>query len=144
MGLTTHFRPYKQFQISIFSLRIEWSFICKHWIPFTQRCFVPSLVEIDLVVLQKSFNLTLGSSLQDWLKLVKWLLKFCPCNIFPWKRIQTFIWTNFNPVYPRMLCAKLSRNWCGGSGEEDFLISPKYFRVFVIISSGKGHSTSFE
>ena len=31
-----------------------------------------------------------------------------------------FIWTNLNPLHPRMLCAKFGWNWPSGSGEEDF------------------------
>ena len=30
-----------------------------------------------------------------------------------------FIWTNLNPLQPRMLCAKFGWNWPSGSGEED-------------------------
>ena len=35
------------------------------------------------------------------------------------KRARLFIWTNFNPLHPGMLCAKLGWNWPSGSGEED-------------------------
>ena len=57
--------------------------------------------------------------------------------ISPWKRAGPFIWTNLNPLHPRMLCAKFGWNWPSGSGEEDFLISSMYFRYFVIISPWK-------
>ena len=30
-----------------------------------------------------------------------------------------FIWTNLNPLHPRMLCAKFGWNCPSGSGEED-------------------------
>ena len=40
--------------------------------------------------------------------------------ISPWKRPGPFIWTNLNPLHPRMLCAKFGWNWLSGSGEEDF------------------------
>ena len=36
-----------------------------------------------------------------------------------WKRAGPFIWTNLNPLHPRMLCAKFGWNWPSGSGEED-------------------------
>ena len=36
----------------------------------------------------------------------------------PWKRAGPFIWTNLNPLNPRMLCAKFGWNWPSGSGEE--------------------------
>ena len=39
--------------------------------------------------------------------------------ISPWKRVWPFIWTNLNPLHPRMLCAKFGWNWPSGSGEED-------------------------
>ena len=38
--------------------------------------------------------------------------------ISPWKRAGPFFWTNLNPLYPRMLCAKFSWNWLSGSGED--------------------------
>ena len=34
--------------------------------------------------------------------------------ISPWERAETFIWTNLNRLYTRMLCGKF-----GGSGNED-------------------------
>ena len=40
--------------------------------------------------------------------------------ISPCKRAGPFIWTNLNPLHPRMLCAKFGWNWLSGSGEEDF------------------------
>ena len=39
--------------------------------------------------------------------------------ISSWKREGLFIWTNLNPLHPRMLCAKFDWNWPSGSGEED-------------------------
>ena len=57
--------------------------------------------------------------------------------ISPGKRVGPFIWTNLNPLHPRMLCAKFGWNWLSGSGDEDFLISSMYFHYFVIISPWK-------
>ena len=54
--------------------------------------------------------------------------------IFPLKRTGTFIWINLNPLHPRMLCAKFGQKWLSGSGEQNFLISSKYFLHFMIIS----------
>ena len=54
--------------------------------------------------------------------------------ISPWIGTGPFIWTNLNPLHPRMLCAKFGWNWPSGFGEEDFLISSMYFRYFAIIS----------
>ena len=54
-----------------------------------------------------------------------------------WIRGKFFVWTNFNPLHPRMLCAKFGCNWPSGS-EEDFKILLMYFPYFVnIISSWK-------
>ena len=39
--------------------------------------------------------------------------------ISPWKWAVPFIWTNYGPLYPRMLCAKFGWNWSSGSWEED-------------------------
>ena len=61
---------------------------------------------------------------------------FIPC-----KRAGPFIWTNLNPLHPRMLCAKFGWNWLSGSGEEDFKISSMYFYYFVIVSPGKRAGT---
>ena len=55
----------------------------------------------------------------------------------PWKWVGPFIWTNLNPLHPRLLCVKFGWNWPSGSGEEDFLILSTYFRYFVIISPWK-------
>ena len=39
--------------------------------------------------------------------------------ISPWRKAKPFIWANFNPLHPRMLCTKFGWNWSSGSGEED-------------------------
>ena len=56
-------------------------------------------------------------------KLVQWFcrrrrfFKFSQCISqfhnylpFPWKMVGPFIWTNLNPLHPRMLCAKFGWN----------------------------------
>ena len=71
---------------------------------------MPSLVEIGSVVLEKK------------------IFKFHYFVIIsPWKRAGPFIWTNLNPLHPRMLCAKFGGNWPSGSGEVDFF----KFRQFI-------------
>ena len=50
--------------------------------------------------------------------------------ISPWKRVGPFIWTNLNPLYPRMFCAKFGWNWPSGSGEEDFFNFINVFSLF--------------
>ena len=66
---------------------------------------------------------------QVWLKLVQWFLRrFFKISsmyfryfviISPLKMAGPFIWTNLNPLHPRMLCAKFGWNWHSGSWEED-------------------------
>ena len=56
--------------------------------------------------------------------------------ISPWKRARSFIWTKFNPIYPRMHCANFGWNWPSGSWE-DFKILSMYYSYFVIISPWK-------
>ena len=48
------------------------------------------------------------------------LIKGRKKNIIKLTRINWFfIWTDLNPLHPRMLCAKFGWNWLSGSGEED-------------------------
>ena len=93
--------------IIISPLKRAGPFIWKTWIPFTQGCFVPSLVEIGPVVLEKKI-LTFSSMYFHYFIIIS-----------PWKKAGPFIWTNLNPLHLRMLCAKFSWNWPSGSGEED-------------------------
>ena len=81
------------------------------------------------------WNWASGSGEEDFLILSMYFLYFV--IISPWKRAGPFIWTNLNPLHPRMLCAKFGWNWPSGSVEEDFLISSMFFRYFVIISPWK-------
>ena len=64
------------------------------WIRITQKCFVSSLVEIGPVVLDDKV-----------LKFCQQILYYLLNIIFHWKRVGAFVWTNFNPLYPGMLCA---------------------------------------
>ena len=57
--------------------------------------------------------------------------------ISPWKWAGPFIWTNLNPVHPRMHCAKFGCNCPSGSEEKYFLISSMYYCFFVSISPWK-------
>ena len=59
-------------------------------------------------------------------------------------RIEWFlIWTNLNPLHPRMYGAKFGWNWPSSSGEKDFNISSMCFCYFVIISPWKIGCPSF-
>ena len=75
------------------------------WIHVIQGCFLPSLVEIDPVVLEKKI-----------LNLVNVILLF---RNYPYrKRAWPIIWINLNFHHPRMLSAKFGWNWHRYSGED--------------------------
>ena len=60
--------------------------------------------------------------------------KFCNFVIIsPWKRSGPFIWTNFNPLHPRMLCAKFG--WNGSVVLENFV---NVFRYYWYLPLKKG------
>ena len=61
-------------------------------IPFIQRCLVLSLVKICQFVLEKKFCQSIFAI----------SLHYC----LTFKKAWPFIWTNLNPPYARMLCAK--------------------------------------
>ena len=50
--------------------------------------------------------------------------------ISPWKRAGTFVWTNLNSLYPRMLCVKFRGKLPSGSGKEDFFNFVNVFSLF--------------
>ena len=87
-------------------LRIECSIFVKPWVLFNKWHFVPSLVKIGTVLLEK--------------KIIQISLKYLCYFLFisSLKRVWPFIWTNLNPLHQRMLCAKFGLNWPSGSGEE--------------------------
>ena len=128
--------------------------ICESLNPLTKGCFVPSLVEIGLVVLKKKifkccqciFAISLSSSLekgwghsfeQAWVLItqecfVPSLVVIGPVilekKIFkvrqhiyyfviisPWKEAGSLIRINMNPHHQRMLCAKFGWNRPSGS-----------------------------
>ena len=74
------------------------------------------------------WNWSSGSGEEDFYIFVNIFYYFI--FICPWKRAGPFIWTNLNPLYPRMPCAKFSWNWLSGSGEEDFEILVNIFSIF--------------
>ena len=56
-----------------------------------------------------------------------------------------FIWTNLNPLHPRMLCAKFCWNWHSRSVEEDFFFNFRQciFAISWLSPGGKGRGPSF-
>ena len=57
--------------------------------------------------------------------------------IFPWKR-GAFIWTNLNPLHPRMLSAKFGWNWPSVSGEDSFIDWMELYAVSAIFQPCNG------
>ena len=106
-------------------LRIECSIFVNPWVPFTH--FLPSLVEIGLVVLKKK---TL-----NFISVFSLFLYDLPLGKGSAPSFEQF-WIPFT-LYPGMLCAKFGWNWPSGSGGQDFKILSMYFRSFVIISPWK-------
>ena len=79
----------------------------KNWMLFTKGCFVTSLVEIGPVVLEKKILKSFSIYFYYFIM------------IFPLRRAWPFIWTNLNPIHPRMFCATFDWNLTSGSGEEN-------------------------
>ena len=126
--------------------------LCQVWLKLTwwvfRRRFLNFIIVFSLfrnyLPLEKGVSLHLNkfespspkdALCQVWLILARWFwrrrfLNFV--NVFSLFRILSplGIWTNFNSLYPRMLCIKFDWNWLGLSGEENF-------HFFVIISSWK-------
>ena len=84
---------------------------------------------------------------QVWLKLTQWFWRrrfFKIINVFllfrnhhPLEKGEPFIWTNLNPLHPKMLCAKFGWNWSSCSEEENFQNLSMYFCYLLIISPWK-------
>ena len=128
------------FAISLSSLLGKWrgTSFEQTWIRFTQEWFVQSLVEISSVTMEEIFkfsqcifaililspfrkvrNLHLNK-LESLLPKDDSLMYFRFYVIISiWKRAEPFIWTNVNPLHPRMPCVKFGWNWLSGSREED-------------------------
>jgi hypothetical protein len=77
------------------------------WILSILGWFVPRLVKISPVVLEKKIFI--------WPHPIFFLFFVI---ISPLKRSWPFIWTNLNPLHPRMICAKFDWFWPAGSGED--------------------------
>ena len=96
-----------------------------NWIPFSQGGFVPSLIEVGLVVLENKIFKYRQSILAIWLSSPP--LE----NGFIWKK-------KLNPLYPKRLCAKFDSEWPSGSWEEGF------FFIFLNVFSLFGYYLPLE
>ena len=103
---------------------IYWFFFEETWIHFTQGCFVLRLLKLAQWFWRRGF-----------FYFVNVFLLFR--NYLPLEKGGPFIWTNLNPLHPRMLWAKFGRNCPVVLGKNFFFISSMYFRHFVIISPWK-------
>ena len=88
-------------------MRINWFFIWINLNPLHPR----------MLCAKFGWNWPSGSGEEDFLISSTYFRYFV--IISPWKRAGPFIWTNLNPLYPRMLCAKFGWIWPSGSWEED-------------------------
>ena len=97
---------YFRYFVIISPLKRAGPFIWKTWIPFTQGCFVPSLVEIGSVVLKK--------------KIFKFVNVFSLFrNYLPFGEEMTLHLNILDSPWPKeALCAKFGWKWPSGSGEE--------------------------
>ena len=77
------------------------------WIPITQGWFVSRLVKLTRWCWRRWFF----SIFVDELSQFHYGL--------PFKKDVTLIWINWNPLYPRMLCAKFGWNWPCGSRQDE-------------------------
>ena len=75
------------------------------------------------------WNCPSGSGEEDFLNFVN---VFFPLfyNYLPMKKGGACIYTNLNPVYPRIYCEKFHRNWPSGSREKDFVNFINVFSQF--------------
>ena len=88
-------------------MRNYWFFIWRNLNPLHPR----------MLCAKFGWNWLSGSGEEDFLILSMYFHFFV--IISPWKRTGPFIWTNLNPLHPRMLCAKFGWNWPSGSRVED-------------------------
>ena len=131
---------------TIFSfLRIVWSLFVKPWVSFTWGCFVPSLVEIgSLSIEKKIFKFCQCIFISPWKHLNK-LESFLPKDALSqawfklaqwfWRRrflnfIAVFLLLNLNSHHPKMLCAKCGWNLPSAYGEEEFKYFVNVFSLF--------------
>ena len=85
--------------------------------PLQTGCGPSSPFHSRMLCAKFGWNWPSGSWEEDFKKFCQSILIIFVI-ISPLKRVWSFIWINFNPLYPKMHCAKISWNWPSGSGEE--------------------------
>ena len=68
-----------------------------------------------MISIKFDWNWPAGSG-EDFKKISVYFYYFA--IISPCRRVLPFIWTNLNPLPPRMICGKFGWNWPSSSGEE--------------------------
>ena len=86
----------------------------KYKLPFTQGCFVPCLIEINPVVLEKIFK-NWPSGYEEWFLNIVNAFSLLPYNLPMAKSMAINLKKKMNSHHPRLLYAKFG----SGSGEED-------------------------
>ena len=109
-----------------FFLRIQWSLFIKHWVPFTQGCFAPRLVENCPVVLNRKI-FKLGKSISTIMLLSPLGKVHCPLLKSP---------------SPKNALWKFGWNWfC----KRRFVMFQHCIFIISLLSSfGKDHGPLFE
>ena len=89
--------------VIIFTWKRAWSFIWTNLNHLPQEYFVPGLVEIGPMVLEKT-----NSKFHQCIFAISIIIS-------TWERTWTFIWTNLNSLYLKMRCVQFSWNLPSGS-----------------------------
>ena len=94
-----------------------------------------------------SWNWLSGPGEKDFIILSMYFHYFV--IISPWKRAGSFIWTNLNPLHPRMLCAKFGWNWPSQAQTGPFIwswtnLGPLHQRMLCVKFSWNWSSGSWE
>jgi hypothetical protein len=81
---------------------------------FTFCDYLPFKEDLTLYLNKLEFPSTKDNLYQVWLILATWFCRrfnsvyfYSFAIISPWRRVIPFIWTNLNPLHPRMSCAKV-------------------------------------
>ena len=112
-------------------LNIFKTFLLFHYyLPLKELFIWTNLISLYTMMLCAKFGWNWPSRSGEEDFKIFWIEIYYFVTISPWSRAWPFIWTNLNPLYPRMLCAKFGKNLPNGFREEDL----KYFESKLTIS----------
>ena len=89
---------YFRYFVIISPCKRTWPFNWTKLNPFTKGCFVPSLVEMGPVAMERRGFFSISSKYFPYFVI-----------IYPSKRTWLFIWINLNHLYKRIRCAKFGK-----------------------------------